>query len=48
MTVEEMVKAGGTKEKINFVIGPIQEEETLTDIVDSTVDRFGRIDVLVS
>ena len=44
-----MLKKAGAKEKqIVSVLGPIEEEKTVKELVERTVDEFGRIDVLVS
>jgi len=43
-----LLKNGTKEEQILTIIGPIQESKTVKAIVDGTVAKFGRIDVLVS
>ncbi|KAI1705993.1 enoyl-(Acyl carrier protein) reductase domain-containing protein [Ditylenchus destructor] len=47
-TVELLKKSGVEEKRIVTVLGPIQDETTTKAIVDETVKKFGRIDVLVN
>ncbi|CAD5209292.1 unnamed protein product [Bursaphelenchus okinawaensis] len=35
-------------DNIHYVLGPIQEKETQTKLIKETVDKFGRLDVLIN
>jgi NADP-dependent 3-hydroxy acid dehydrogenase YdfG len=43
-----MKKAGAMEKQIVTVLGPIQEEKTVNELVQKTVAAFGKIDILVS
>ncbi|KAI1701802.1 enoyl-(Acyl carrier protein) reductase domain-containing protein [Ditylenchus destructor] len=47
-TVELLKKSGVDESRIVTVLGAIQEEKTAQAIVNETVKKFGRIDVLVN
>ncbi|KAI1705991.1 enoyl-(Acyl carrier protein) reductase domain-containing protein [Ditylenchus destructor] len=47
-TVALLKKNGVEDKRIVSVLGPIQDEKTTKAIVDETVKKFGRIDVLVN
>ncbi|KAI1701806.1 enoyl-(Acyl carrier protein) reductase domain-containing protein [Ditylenchus destructor] len=47
-TVELLKKSGVEEKRIVTVLGPIQDENTTKAIVDETVKKFGRIDVLIN
>lgn len=43
-----MLNSGISDENILVIQGPIDSEETLKKLVDRTVAKFGRLDILVS
>ena len=47
-TVDEILKNGGKSEDVNIVIGDLTESECQAELVKSTLERFGKIDILVS
>ncbi|CAL1541397.1 unnamed protein product [Lymnaea stagnalis] len=49
-SLEKCLKAGGetTSDKIIMVCGDVNERQVRTSIVESTVKKFGRLDVLVA
>jgi len=46
--VKQCEDAGLPKEKILLVLGPVEEQASCEKIIGSTVDHFGRLDVLVN
>ena len=46
-SVDLLKKQGVTDEHILVVLGPIEEDKTRQTLVDSTVKKFGKLDVLV-
>ncbi|KAH7697766.1 oxidoreductaseshort chain dehydrogenase/reductase family protein, partial [Aphelenchoides avenae] len=44
----ELTEAGIPASRILAVQGPIQEEKTQKEIIEKTVEKFGRIDILVN
>uniref|UniRef100_A0AC34FLE5 Uncharacterized protein n=1 Tax=Panagrolaimus sp. ES5 TaxID=591445 RepID=A0AC34FLE5_9BILA len=47
-TMQMLSEAGISKEKIHFVKGAVTEESVLKALVDETVAKFGKIDVLIN
>jgi glucose 1-dehydrogenase len=48
-TVEEISKVtGGINNKISYVIGDVSQESTSVSLIEETMKRFGRIDVLIN
>ncbi|KAI6221490.1 hypothetical protein M3Y99_01543100 [Aphelenchoides fujianensis] len=47
-TVDQLLKAKVPEERIHTVLGPIEEEETQKKLVESTVEKWGKLDVLVN
>uniref|UniRef100_A0A1I7UBE6 3-oxoacyl-[acyl-carrier-protein] reductase n=1 Tax=Caenorhabditis tropicalis TaxID=1561998 RepID=A0A1I7UBE6_9PELO len=47
-TVDEILKNGGKTEDINIVVGDLTESECQNELVRSTLERFGRIDILIN
>ena len=47
-TIELIEKAGGSRDKILTVVGEIIEEKVQKDLINKTVEKFGRIDVLIN
>ena len=47
-TIELIEKAGGSKNKILTVIGEITNEIVQKDLINKTIEKFGRIDVLIN
>ncbi|KAI6198336.1 3-oxoacyl-[acyl-carrier-protein] reductase FabG-like [Aphelenchoides fujianensis] len=47
-TVEKLKEMGVGEDRIQQVFGDVKEEKTLHEIVDKTVEKFGKIDVLVN
>lgn len=47
-TVDEILKNGGKSEDINIVVGDLTESDCQADLVKSTLERFGKIDILIN
>ncbi|KAI1705975.1 enoyl-(Acyl carrier protein) reductase domain-containing protein [Ditylenchus destructor] len=47
-TLEILMQNGVEEKRVLAVLGPIQDEKVANAIVDETVQKFGRIDVLVN
>uniref|UniRef100_A0AC34FZ71 Uncharacterized protein n=1 Tax=Panagrolaimus sp. ES5 TaxID=591445 RepID=A0AC34FZ71_9BILA len=47
-TTDLILAAGVPKERIHFVIGCLSDKSVLTALIDETVQKFGRIDVLIN
>ncbi|KAI6238570.1 hypothetical protein M3Y99_00680700 [Aphelenchoides fujianensis] len=47
-TVDQLLKAKVPEERIHTVLGPIEEEETQKKLIESTVEKWGKLDVLVN
>ena len=47
-TIELIERAGGSRDKVLTVIGEITDENVQRNLIDKTVEKFGRIDVLVN
>ena len=47
-TSELIAEAGVPKERVHSVKGPVTEEKVLKALIDETVQKFGRLDVLIN
>uniref|UniRef100_A0A914YBN5 Uncharacterized protein n=1 Tax=Panagrolaimus superbus TaxID=310955 RepID=A0A914YBN5_9BILA len=47
-TMQMLSEAGISKEKVHSVKGAVTEESILKALIDETVSKFGRIDVLIN
>ncbi|KAI6240708.1 hypothetical protein M3Y99_00441500 [Aphelenchoides fujianensis] len=47
-TIQLIEKAGVSKDRVAAVLGSLEEEKTLKQLVDTAIQKFGRIDVLVN
>uniref|UniRef100_A0A914ZCN4 Uncharacterized protein n=1 Tax=Panagrolaimus superbus TaxID=310955 RepID=A0A914ZCN4_9BILA len=47
-TFDAIVEAGISKERIHSVRGGVTEEKTLKALIDETIQKFGRLDVLIN
>ena len=47
-TIQLIEKAGGSKSKILTVVGEVTDRNVQKNLIDKTVERFGRIDVLIN
>ena len=47
-TIQLIEKAGGSKSKILTVVGEITDENVQKNLINKTVEKFGRIDVLIN
>ena len=47
-TIELIEKAGGSRNKVITVIGEIIDENVQRNLINKTVEKFGRIDVLIN
>ena len=47
-TIELIEKAGGSKNKVLTVAGDITDESVQKNLINKTVEKFGRIDVLIN
>jgi NAD(P)-dependent dehydrogenase (short-subunit alcohol dehydrogenase family) len=47
-TTEMMIKAGVSKDKIHSVKGSITDSEVQKALIDETVSKFGKIDILIN
>jgi NAD(P)-dependent dehydrogenase (short-subunit alcohol dehydrogenase family) len=47
-TMHEILAAGGTQDKICSVRGAVTDEKVLKALIDETVKKFGKIDVLIN
>ena len=47
-TIQLIEKAGGSKNKILTVVGEITDKNVQKNLIDKTVETFGRIDVLIN
>ncbi|KAI6224317.1 hypothetical protein M3Y99_01408500 [Aphelenchoides fujianensis] len=47
-TIDSIHKSKAANAQVDFVLGPLESEKTLKELVKKTVDRFKRIDVLVN
>ena len=47
-TIQLIEKAGGSKSKILTVVGEVTDRNVQKNLIDKTVERFGKIDVLIN
>ena len=47
-TIQLIEKAGGSREKVLTVIGEITDEKVQRNIINKTIEKFGKIDVLIN
>ena len=47
-TIELIEKAGGSKDKVLTVVGEITDENVQRNLINKTVQKFGKIDILVN
>lgn len=47
-TEKEILDVGVSKEKLLCVLGSIEEGDTQKRLIEETVEKFGKLDVLVS
>ena len=47
-TIELIEKAGGSKSKVLTVVGEITDENVQRNLINKTVEKFGRIDILIN
>ena len=47
-TIELIEKAGGSRNKVLTVVGEITDENVQKNLINKTVEKFGRIDVLIN
>ncbi|KAI6229957.1 hypothetical protein M3Y99_01118000 [Aphelenchoides fujianensis] len=47
-TIQLIEKAGVSKDRVAAVLGSLEDEKTLKQLVDTAIQKFGRIDVLVN
>lgn len=42
-----MIEIGSNEDKIEMLIGDLTNDETAQELIDKTIQKFGKIDILV-